>query len=187
MFSFIIFGSSTKDNLEATEERMAHFLSVSKDSPKFTEVFGHGYDSFIHKESQKEEVKIYPTEYKMVVQNVNRTVEFNPEEDSKTSSVLVEDFKEDDLVTSSDEQSIVRQNDKEFEFNVYSENNERIPTEVNNQQNLACALKEMMNDMGISHPSYEYSDLHKNTSTILDSTYRDSRIINPQGKRNYNE
>ena len=184
MFSFVIFGSSTKDNLEATKERMTHFFSISRDSPKFTEVFGNEYDRLIPEQNKSNEDGAHMNEYKMAVKNINRTTDFKLDEESKGSSVIAEDFKEEDLISSSDENSTSKQEDIYFNLKFDSENNERIPTEVANREIFANALKEMMKDMGISQPSYEFSALHKNTSTIIDSSYRESKAFKPQGMKN---
>ena len=52
MLSFVVFGSSSNDRIESTKERLSHFFSVSRDSPKYKELFSNdSADLFINSNS----------------------------------------------------------------------------------------------------------------------------------------
>ena len=178
MFSFVTFGSSTNDDLEATDKRISNFMSFASSTAKHNQTFGNMDEHLVPDQQRSDKAGDEDTLQVRFVDKSAKTTKPQLNWDSKSSSVVIEDFKEEDLISSSDNQSCIKPEEKLFEFKINLDNKSQTTAKTEGQQQLTNALHEMMKDMGISSPSYKFSALH---NMNLDSSYCEQKADNLQG------
>ena len=165
MFSFITFGSSSKDNIEATNERIARFFSLSKDSTKYKDIlfWNDSQDTLLN----------------------NDSFQSNEDEDSekRDSFYTLGLTKNQSQISNLDEKQSVLSKAKTCHKNsLYNHNNFSCDSEINfvdpksiipeptqripddQKSELTEALKSMMWEIGLSRSSIEYSHSKYNSS-----------------------
>ena len=93
MFSFVTFGSSTNDDLEATDKRISNFMSFASSTAKHNQTFGNMDEHLVSDQQRSDKVRDEDTLQVRFVDKIIKTTKPQLEWDSKTSSVVVEDFK----------------------------------------------------------------------------------------------